>query len=104
LMREVLFDPVLPASVRATELGVAEKIPAGFDAWFARCVAREAARRFGSAAETASTFGQIVANVQPAGPPQMASQPSAPAPAPRAPTPLPAPVALRPPQSPRSHL
>jgi TPR repeat protein/serine/threonine protein kinase len=51
LLREVAFDPMPPASARAAEYGVAPLVPPGFDAWFARCLERDPARRFGSVAE-----------------------------------------------------
>ena len=44
--QEVVFDPIVAASTRAAELGVMGRIPAGFDAWFARCVARLPGERF----------------------------------------------------------
>jgi hypothetical protein len=44
--REVSVDPIVPASVRARELGCLVTLPAGFDAWFARCVARDPGERF----------------------------------------------------------
>lgn len=44
LLAEVLNDEIPPASLRAREHGMA--LPAGFDEWFARCVARDPARRF----------------------------------------------------------
>jgi hypothetical protein len=46
LLREVLVEPIQPASERAAEHGVLERLPRGFDAWFARCIARDAAARF----------------------------------------------------------
>jgi hypothetical protein len=49
LLREVVFDPLDSASVRAAWLGVARLLPAKFDDWFARCVAREASARFADA-------------------------------------------------------
>ncbi|HVY47126.1 MAG TPA: serine/threonine-protein kinase, partial [Minicystis sp.] len=45
LMKELLLDPVPSASARAAELG-APALPAGFDAWFAKAVARDPAERF----------------------------------------------------------
>lgn len=51
LMRELLFEPIVPASARAAELGVQAALPPGFDAWFARAVAREPGARFGHARE-----------------------------------------------------
>lgn len=61
LMREVLFEPLVPASARALELGVPVALPPGFDAWFARAVARDPAARFPSAAEAASALlGEVL--------------------------------------------
>ena len=51
LMYEVCMEPIVPASARATELGVTLLLPEGFDRWFARCVARETADRFSDAGE-----------------------------------------------------
>jgi eukaryotic-like serine/threonine-protein kinase len=46
VMREILHDPIPIAWTRAIELGVADKIPAGFNEWFAQCVARRPGERF----------------------------------------------------------
>jgi serine/threonine protein kinase len=51
VLREILVDAIPTASARAAMLGVAARLPAGFDAWFARCVARVPADRFASVAE-----------------------------------------------------
>lgn len=51
VMREILFEPIPPASRRAGELGYRGSLPEGFDAWFARCMAREPSARFGDASE-----------------------------------------------------
>jgi phosphate transport system substrate-binding protein len=45
-LREVIFEPLVPASVRAGELGLGDRLPAGFDDWFERCVDRAPANRF----------------------------------------------------------
>jgi serine/threonine protein kinase len=50
LMRETLFEPIEPATARAAELG-RPTLPPAFDAWFARCVAREPHARFPDAAQ-----------------------------------------------------
>jgi serine/threonine protein kinase len=50
LMREILHEPIPIAWARAIELGVAERIPRGFNEWFAQCVARAPADRFVTAA------------------------------------------------------
>ena len=46
LLREIVLDPIPLASARAADLGLASRIPPGFDAWFSRCVAREPSARF----------------------------------------------------------
>lgn len=46
LMREIVLDPLVTATQRAQELGLAQVIPAGFDAWFARAVHRDPRARF----------------------------------------------------------
>ncbi|HSQ62199.1 MAG TPA: serine/threonine-protein kinase [Polyangiaceae bacterium] len=47
LIREIVFDPIPPASARAAERGTT--LPPGFDAWFASCVTREPRARFQNA-------------------------------------------------------
>jgi len=49
LLREVLIDPMVPASERVAQYGL-PPLPAGFDEWFARCTAREPSARFEDAA------------------------------------------------------
>ena len=49
VMREILHDPIPIAWARAIELGVADKIPEGFNEWFAQCVARKPGDRFTTA-------------------------------------------------------
>jgi serine/threonine protein kinase len=49
LMRELLFEPLAPASERAEALHAGGLLPPGFDAWFARCVNRDPAARFSAA-------------------------------------------------------
>ncbi|WP_437285222.1 protein kinase domain-containing protein [Sorangium sp. So ce406] len=57
LLREILIEPLDPASVRATALGRAGCIVHPFDAWFARCVARDPAQRFPTAQEAFDALG-----------------------------------------------
>ncbi len=45
LLREMLLDAIHSASERAAVYGCGERIPPGFDDWFARCVARDSAAR-----------------------------------------------------------
>jgi len=61
LLREIIVDPLPPASERARELGVADKLPPGFDAWFARCVERDVDKRFAEAGEAVRAFGDLAA-------------------------------------------
>jgi phosphate transport system substrate-binding protein len=56
IMREVVLDPIVPASVRAAQLGCADHLPPDFDAWLARCVDRQASRRF---PEAGSAYGAL---------------------------------------------
>ena len=51
LLREILFEPIKPASVRAVELGIERALPADFDKWFVRCVNRDVEARFANASE-----------------------------------------------------
>lgn len=48
LLVEIMTQPIEPASARAATLG-AHGLPAGFDAWFARCVDRSIDARFADA-------------------------------------------------------
>jgi phosphate transport system substrate-binding protein len=49
VLREVVVDELVPASDRAAQLGVADRLPPGFDGWFFRCVDRKPERRFADA-------------------------------------------------------
>ncbi len=49
-LRELLLDPIEPATVRAARLGAAP-LPPAFDAWFARCVDREPHARIATVPE-----------------------------------------------------
>src|SRR5580700_5565417 len=51
LLREILFEPIPPASVRAQGLDASLALPVGFDEWFARCVIRDPAARYPNADE-----------------------------------------------------
>jgi len=93
LMREIVLDPIAPASARAAELRAS--LPIGFDAWFARCVVREPPLRFqdanaawaelarvldGAAAPLAATSYAAVPNAAAAPPSVVASAAAAPLP------------------------
>ncbi len=61
VLREVVVDPLEPASVRAANFGGAARLPGGFDAWFARCVARDPAERFAHAGEAHESLARLLA-------------------------------------------
>ena len=46
LLRELVLEPIVPASQRAAELGATGALPRGFDDWFNRCVERDQNRRY----------------------------------------------------------
>jgi len=56
VLRELIADVVEPASVRATKLGRAERLPADFDSWFSRCVHRDPMARYRDAREALGPF------------------------------------------------
>lgn len=50
IMKEVVSDPLVTASQRVVEFGMApDVIPGGFDEWFSQCVVRDPSKRFASA-------------------------------------------------------
>lgn len=49
LMRELLLDPIEPASVRGADLGAARSFTPAMDSWLATCLDRNPARRFPTA-------------------------------------------------------
>jgi serine/threonine-protein kinase len=53
-------EPV-PASARARELGVVSELPTGFDAWFARCVVADPARRYADATTATEALRDVLA-------------------------------------------
>ncbi|MGK3983046.1 serine/threonine-protein kinase [Sorangium sp. So ce136] len=61
LLREVLFGPLDPPSARAALQGCAHLIPPGFDAWFARCVARDVRDRFADAGQAMAALDPVLA-------------------------------------------
>ena len=61
LLREVVLDPLVPASQRAAELGVANLLPHGFDAWFARSVERNPALRYQNAQQAFAAIDALLA-------------------------------------------
>jgi serine/threonine protein kinase len=65
VVREVLFEPLVSATDRAKMYGVAEKLPAGFDAWFAKCVTRDLATRFAEAGTAWSALKDVLVPARP---------------------------------------
>lgn len=63
LMREILFEPLPSAEQRAAELGVAEALPPGFGAWFAKAVTRDPAARFQHAREAVDALMPLLAPI-----------------------------------------
>ena len=59
ILRELTMDPIPAASARAQELQ-GPPLPPRFDAWFARCVAREPAARFRSVDELLAGLRNVV--------------------------------------------
>ncbi|HEX7600447.1 MAG TPA: hypothetical protein VF316_02535, partial [Polyangiaceae bacterium] len=60
LLREVVLDAIIPASQRAAEFGVADRLPRGFDAWFARCVERNPALRYADATQAFAAIDSLL--------------------------------------------
>ena len=65
LLREVVLDAIIPASQRAAEFGVAERLPRGFDAWFARCVERNPALRYADATQAFNAIDSLLSQTGP---------------------------------------
>lgn len=59
LFSEVLTLPIDPPSVRAREVQGLAALPAGFDAWFSRCVNRDPNQRFASAGECVRSLAVV---------------------------------------------
>jgi serine/threonine-protein kinase len=58
---ELLRAPIPSASARAHELGVGERLPAGFDAWFAKTVTRDREQRFATARAAWAALAPLLA-------------------------------------------
>ncbi|CAN5602418.1 hypothetical protein BH09MYX1_BH09MYX1_30950 [soil metagenome] len=59
ILKEVLFDEIVPPSHRATAVG--KRLPAGFDAWFARAVVRDPKARFRNVGEALTELLPVLA-------------------------------------------
>jgi serine/threonine protein kinase len=67
VLNEVMLTPLDPASARAREYGVGHLLPAGFDGWFARCVDRDATRRWPDAGAAWEALAPLLSQTQPLG-------------------------------------
>jgi eukaryotic-like serine/threonine-protein kinase len=63
LMAEAFMHPLPSASDRAEHYKCKDRIPLGFDAWFARCVARPMEQRYADATEAFTALEPILAAV-----------------------------------------
>ncbi|MFO0614951.1 MAG: serine/threonine-protein kinase [Polyangiaceae bacterium] len=68
ILLEIQSTPIPSASERARALGATAALPAGFDAWFGRCVVRDPARRFRHAREACSTLVALLPGAAPTPP------------------------------------
>jgi serine/threonine-protein kinase len=60
LLAEVMQSELDPASVRAPVVGASVLLPAAFDAWLARCLDRDPARRFARASEAVEALASAL--------------------------------------------
>ncbi|APR81586.1 Putative serine/threonine-protein kinase pknH [Minicystis rosea] len=77
VLREAVFDPIPSAAARAEEYGARPLLPAGFDAWFARCMSRAPEARFPDAGAAREAFFEMMdgAAQAPSGPHTIAAAP-----------------------------
>ncbi len=59
-LRELVLEPIPSVIARGTEFSVAERLPSGFESWFARCVNREASGRFSNASVAFEALAPIL--------------------------------------------
>jgi serine/threonine protein kinase len=65
LVHEILREPIVRASERASALGGSAVLPPWFDTWFARCVTRDARNRFPDARAAQASFVELMDAVPP---------------------------------------
>ncbi len=73
ILREVVMEPIPPASLRAAELGVSGRLPPGFDLWFARAMDRASRGRFSDAPGALTALLASIGVATDAPPPQMSA-------------------------------
>ncbi len=91
ILRAILIDPIPSAGERAEERGAQGLVPAGFDAWFGRCVVREPSARFPSAREAFEALAPILDSAAASGSTRVSPRSTGPARSPMG-TPLPPPA------------
>jgi len=64
-LREILLEPLPPASKRAAELGYPDPLPAGFDDWLGRVLLREPEERLSDATEAFAALEPVLAAADP---------------------------------------
>jgi serine/threonine protein kinase len=74
---EMLTSALPPPSERAAVLGVAGALPAGFDGWFARCVARSADARYRNASAAIEGLREVLSGEATSVPPGPRHSPTA---------------------------
>lgn len=79
LVMEILVDEIPTASARARALGATVPLPPIFDAWFGRCVVREAAQRYPDAHRAFAELDPVLRSMAAPPPPFVPPVPSAPA-------------------------
>ena len=93
VLREIVLEPIPAATIRANEAGLLDRLPPGFDRFFARTVVRDATARFPDAAAFWSALSstlEATGATMPALPPSSGMKPrpaaSMPPPTPAAPS------------------
>ena len=64
ILREVVFDPMEPASLRARALGKSARLSLDFDGWFSRCLVRDPTQRMANATEALAALEPILLAMQ----------------------------------------
>ncbi len=60
VMRDLVLGEIVPASIRAASYEAGDRLPPGFDAWFARCVDRDPDKRFADAKGAFAAFADVM--------------------------------------------
>ncbi len=63
VLREIVLEPIPAASIRANETGLLERLPPGFDRFFAQAVARDPSARFQDATALWSALSALLDSI-----------------------------------------